>query len=94
MNELSDIKHTVILSAQPNMPYKEIFDLLFLTMKSKDGQDIYRIECTSVDLLHPYYLTVQSITSRDAQPLSLSIPHSMVLMIWNSHVDLDRIGFH
>jgi hypothetical protein len=91
---MDKVTHSIVLSVKPDMPYKELFERICSKISTSDGQCLYRLECTRLDVSHDIYLDVTAVKPSIGQRLNFMIPHSMVLIIFdNKNSDENAIGF-
>lgn len=90
---MAKITHSILLSSNIQTPQKEIFDKLCHTVTSENGEYVYALDCSHVDISHPIYLQVTAVWQSTGQQSKFLIPHTMVLLIWHLQKDEKSIGF-
>ena len=96
------ITHSVILTVDPSSIFGTFLEHMSSQIKISEDKAVLYIWCSEVDASHPVYLEIVAHkipTPQDIDNLGVGmktrIPHSLVLMIDDSHsVEKRFLGFH
>jgi hypothetical protein len=87
------VSHLVILRDALPSAEVDLFRRLSLHQDTESDGSLICLECSAVDVSHHNYIELQVHRREDEPPLSMRLPHYLILMILDESELPPRIGF-